>query len=251
MGGNDYKTIGEILEKESQLFYAAESKYGEFFRNAANFNGLLQNFIKEPKTMSGIFAIFLSQLKKHNVLALLSVVRLHHIQAMLNLRLVLEAGANAAYALANPNQEDFVKDNDIGILDSPQKLTGKRYKWLDENYSAGSSAIKNMKNTINESCAHSNIIYEIKNNGISENNEQVILETPFFDPEDEYSIKTDLWMIGNISLILMALFNEINKKSGLLIFTDIFIRDLLDLEKENHRLKEDILHHTYNFVNQA
>ena len=248
MGGNDYITIGEILEKESQLFYAAESKYGDFFRNAANFNGLLQNFIKEHKTMSGIFAIFLSELKKHNILALLSVVRLHHIQAMLNLRQVLEAGANAAYALGNPNQDDFAKDNDLGILDSPQKLTDKRYKWLEKNYSAGSSAIKNMKDSINKSCAHSNITYATKNIGISKNDEQVILETPFFDDEDENLIKTDLWMIGNISLILMALFNDINRKSGLLIFTDVFIRDLLDLEKENLRLKENILKSTFKKV---
>ena len=58
--------------------------------------------------------VFLSQIKKYHTLALFSVARLHHIQAMLNLRQVLEAGVNAAYGLANPNQDDFVIKNASG-----------------------------------------------------------------------------------------------------------------------------------------
>src|SRR6516164_11309174 len=45
--------------------------------------------------LSMMFARFFSLLKKHHMLALLSALRLHKVQTMINLRQVLEAGINA------------------------------------------------------------------------------------------------------------------------------------------------------------
>lgn len=249
MVANYCVTIDEILKKETQLYYEAESKYGDFFRNAANIICLLQIFIKEAGPMAWLFVMFLSQVKKHNMLALFSVVRLHHIQAMLNLRQVLEAGANAAYALENPKHDDFAKDNNMGIIDPSQKLARKRYEWLDKNYSAGSTYIKNMKNFINEECSHSNIIYALNNFGVSKNDNQDVYEIPFYDTEDEYQVKTDLWMIGDIAMELMGLFICVNKNSNLLTISDNFVKEFLDLVEINHQLKEEIKKHslTMNF----
>src|SRR2546430_9857689 len=53
-------------------------------------------------------ASFFAQVKKHHMLALFSTVRLHKVQALMNLRQVLEAGACAAFAIANPDHKHFV-----------------------------------------------------------------------------------------------------------------------------------------------
>jgi hypothetical protein len=76
-----------------------------------------------------------------------------------NLRLVLEAGACAAFAIANPEPSHFVTTDSQGLLNSSQKLTGKIYNWLDENYPDGSNKIKAMKVLINASTAHANLVF--------------------------------------------------------------------------------------------
>jgi hypothetical protein len=80
------------------------------------------------------------------------------VQAMMNLRQTLEAGACAAFAIANPDHTYFVDTDDSGILDPYQKLARKRYNWLDHHYPEGSTAIKLIKNQINSSTAHANLI---------------------------------------------------------------------------------------------
>jgi hypothetical protein len=47
------------------------------------------------------FAGFYAHVKKHHLLALLSAVRLHHVQTQMDLRQVIEGGAWAAFALAH------------------------------------------------------------------------------------------------------------------------------------------------------
>lgn len=233
-------TILDIVAKEKDMFGEAHQKYGEYFENPLYFNSLLQTFITEVAPEAWIFVMFLSQVRKHHTLAMLSTTRLHHIQAMMNLRQVLEAGANAAYAIANPNDKDFAEADEDGILDLSKDLTNKRYKWLDEKYPAGSQAIKNLKNSFNSASTHSNIAYahlnfsakDLKGKGF---------ETPYFDIEDEYHINTDYWLIGNIALGLMDLFFGVNKDYPILIFSDDFITKLHELEKENLKLKDELM----------
>jgi hypothetical protein len=137
--------MGEILESEKLMVERAGQRYGEHFINAAEFNRLLQGFIKSIDGDRITLAIFLSQVKKHHTLALFSVVRLHHVQAMMDMRQVLEAGACAAYAIAHTDVADFADTDEDGILDPSQDLAKKRYRWLDDNYQKSSQAIKNMK----------------------------------------------------------------------------------------------------------
>ncbi len=228
-------TFGEIIDSEREMFLTASERYGDFFINASEFNILLNEFIKSVDPDRFIFAMFLSQIRKHTTLALFSAVRLHHIQAMMNLRQVLEAGSCAAYAIANIEKSGFADIDENGFLDPSQKLTGKRYKWLEENYPAGSTAIYNMKNSINNSSAHANIVYAHNNFSFDEKTGK--FSTPFFDKEDEFWVKTDLWQIGNIIMGLTDLFFGVNKDLDVIKFTDDFVPRLKDLEKENHRLK--------------
>ena len=232
---NKVQTVGDILEAETNLFLEAEVKYGSAFKNAADFNDLLNNFISEVKPDAWIFSIFLSQIRKHHLLALMSATRLHHVQAMLNMRQVLEAGVNAAYGLANPTQDDFIK-KEGGILTTKPSMENKRRQWLEKYYKEKSDFIKNMKNGINQTCAHSNIIYAFNNFGIEDQR----FTTPFFDNSKEHWVKTDLWMIGNISLGLMDLFYGVNKSVNTITFSETFIRRLKDLEANNHKIKAEL-----------
>jgi len=232
-------TIGDIIESESQMILHGAERYGDYFINASEFNHLLQQFIKSVDPDRFIFAMFLAQVRKHHTLALFSAIRLHHIQTMMDLRQALEAGSCAAYAIANPDRAGFADVDEYGILDASQELTKKRYKWLEDNFSKGSNAIKNMKKTINESTAHSNIVYAHNNFKFDDN--QGIFETPFFDIEDDYLVKTDLWQIGNIAMGLMDLFYGVNKDFDVIKFADDFVSRLKTLETENQRLKAEMM----------
>lgn len=236
----DFKqsTFEEIVESEREMILTAEERYGAYYANASKFNILLSDFIKSIDPDRYIFAMFLSQIKKHSLLALFSTVRLHHIQAMMDLRQVLEAGSCAAYAIANPDQNGFADIRENGILNASQELTGKRYKWLDEKYPTGSTAIHNMKGSINSSSAHSNIIYAHNNFKLNEGAGKI--ETPLFDKEDAYLVKIHLWTIGNIIMGLTDLFYSVAKDHGGIVFADNFISRLKELENENHRLMAEI-----------
>ncbi len=237
-----YETIGDVLESEKQMFFEAQKKYGDFFANAFDFNSLLNDFIKKVDPQAWIFIMFLAQIKKFHLLSLFSTVRQHHVQSMLNMRQVLESGVNAAYGLENPNQEDFVVSENGGTLQAPQALQNKRYTWLEDNYPDKSKHIKSMKTSINNSCAHSSMIYAFNNFEMG-NAEERVFETSFFDKDDDYLVKTDLWMIGNVAMGLMDLFNGINQKVKYIEFNDDFIPKLLDFEKKNHKLKAEMQKH--------
>jgi hypothetical protein len=232
-------TIGEILDSEHEMALHAEEHYGEFYANANAFVALFGSFIKSIDRDRYIFAMFLSQARKHHMLALLSVVRLHHIQAMMDLRQVLEAGACAAYAIANTDPKDFADVDEQGILIPSQELTVKRYKWLDANFSAGSEAMKGMKEAINKSAAHSNIVYEHNNFQLGEGEQ--VFGTPFFDIEDDYYVKTSLWQSGNIALTLMDTFYGVAQKHGGIKFAEDFVSRLKEYEAQNHKLKEEMM----------
>jgi hypothetical protein len=77
---------------------------------------------------------------------------------MMNLRQVLEAGAAAAFAIANPEPEHFATTDAQGFIDPSQELTKKRHQWLDKNFPGNSAAIKENKDRINDYFAHANVV---------------------------------------------------------------------------------------------
>jgi len=245
MNSPKQSNLTEIIESEHELMATAPKLYGEFFDHALESYKLLQSFIVTLKDEGWLFVAFIAHLKKHCLLALLSTVRLHHVQAVMNLRQVLESGANATFALGNPNSDDFARVTEEGILQLPKKLKDKRYKWLDENYPNGSSAIKSMKKAL-QTYSHSNIIDAHRTFKYKEQNGIAMLETPFFDFENEYQTKSNLWSVANISMGLMDLIYGINQKQKIITFSDDFVGRLQALDRENKRLK-GILMDTPNF----
>src|SRR6266852_9339724 len=116
------------------MLLTAEERYGKYYKNARVCSIFLSRCITEVDHDRMMFARFFALMKKHHMLALLSILRLHKVQAMMNLRQVLEAGAAAAFAIGNPEQHHFAETDEQGLLDPSQALTKKRYQWLDQNY---------------------------------------------------------------------------------------------------------------------
>jgi len=234
-------TFAEILDSEKEMVLSGE-RYGHYHNNALGFIDLLSNgMIKSIDLDRFVFAIFLSQIRKHLTLSLFSALRLHKVQAMMNLRQVLEAGSCAAYAIANTDPADFADVRDDGTLDPSKKLTKKQYDWLDQNFSAGSTSIKRMKDTINEFGTHANIVCAQQT--FEHDFEAGIFNTTFFDYEDEMSVKTDLWLIANVTLGLMDLFYGVNQTLGVVKLQDGWSDKFQALAKENERLKVEMLAH--------
>jgi len=232
--------IGDIIESEKQMILNAEVKYEKFFINASEINNLIINdSIVSVNPDRYFFATFFSQIKKHHTLALFSAVRLHHVQTGMNMRQVLEAGSWAAYAVSNTEEEKFYEKLPDGTMSIPQKLRDEKNEWLEKNFKDSSDHFKNNIKHVGGSTAHSNLVYAQKNFKFDFNNGK--FETPFFDYEDDFHIKTDLWWIANVGYSIMDLFYGINTKFNVLKFTDDFIPKILELKRINDQLKLEMM----------
>lgn len=235
-------TIDEILDSEREMVIRGFDRYGAYFSNASDFINILGNgMINSISADRFVFAIFLSQIKKHLTLSLFSALRLHHTQAMMNLRQALEAGACAAYAIENTDPANFADVRDDGTLDPSKKLAQKRYDWLDQNFPDGSAGIKRMKDMVNVIGTHANIVTALHT--FKNDLEAKIFNTPFFDYENERWVKTDLWQIANVALGIMDLFYGVNELSGAIKLQDTWPDQFNALAKENERLKAEMLAH--------
>lgn len=221
------------------MILTAPDRYGQHYESALAWTMFLTRFVRSIDAEIFIFGAFLSQVKKHHTLALLSAVRLHKVQSMMNLRQVLEAGACAAYAIANPDPKDFVDVDNHGLLDPSKKLTVKRYKWLEQNYRAGSDAIKEMKDQINVSTAHANLLNTY--NTFQPDDKARAFAAPFFDFEDEYYVKSDLWLIGKVALTLLDLFYGVNAELNLVKLIDDFEARFSQLAQQSETLRQEMM----------
>jgi hypothetical protein len=214
------KTIGDIIESEHLMLSSAPQRYGAYYTIAIDLSEFLSLAVKSIDRDHETFSRFMSQVAKHHLLAVFSTVRLHHIQAMMNLRQVLENGACAAFAIANPDPAHFASTTPEGTLDASQKLTIKRYEWLNKHFPQGSSSIEAMKKMINKSTAHANIAYTNQNFRLAETGDG--FNTPFFDFEDEYFVMCDLLMASSIALSLIKLFYGVKKDVNAIVWRDDF-----------------------------
>jgi hypothetical protein len=232
-------TFEEIVESERGLVQHAEARYGKYYRNARACSIFLsRSIVTVELSHHETFGRFFSQLKKHHMLALLSTVRLHKVQSMLNLRQVLEAGAAAAFAIANPEMHHFVDVDPSGFLDPSKDLAQKRYRWLERHFQSDSQAIKEKKELINRTTSHANIVSA--NQTYSVDDKQENIAAPFFDIEDEYHVQVDLWLVSSIGVELMALFHRVNQTRNAIEFTEDFPAYLNHVARQNDTLHAEI-----------
>ena len=217
--------IGEIIESERIMVLSASERFGHFYENAMGTNYLLQHGVAGVPHHRSLFARWGSQLKKHHLLALWSFVRLHQIQGLMNLRQVLEAAVDAAFAIAHPdNIEDYARVDGRGALVTPQSLKKKRYAWLAKHYKDGSDSIQTLKEAINEYGAHGSVVQTMNNFQVRLEGPEPFFGTSFFDAEDGYHVKIDLWRAANIGLSVLDLLYGVNRDFGVLTFAGDYVR---------------------------
>jgi len=232
-------TLDAIIDSERAMVLSASQRYGENYDTARDSAMLMGSFLKSIDTDRWIFSCFLADAKKHVTLALFSVVRLHRVQAMMDLRQALEDGAFAAFAIANPDPSHFVDVAEQGFLNLSKKLASKRYKWLERNYPEAAEAIQGRKNSINSIEAHADLVNAFNMSRADEGIRAYL--TPFFDPETEHHVKTSLWRVADVALALMHVFYEVNERRNVIKFADNFWPRIQALGERNEALRQAIL----------
>jgi hypothetical protein len=210
--GNEAMSLNDYSAQEHQRVIDAERRYGDFYVNAYKTTLLLSNIMMWPVTDCEIFIRFLSQLKKYHSLSLLSTLRLHRIQAKMDLRYFLESTVNAAYALVHQNTNIYF-DYEGGKQPEAQKASRLAYTWIDGAYKDHSKMIQQIKGQINDQSAHANI-FSSQHNFAYVLGERAEIHTTFFDFEDEGWIKADLYQCAQAGLIAIDLLLAVQKQYG-------------------------------------
>ncbi len=171
-------------------------------------------------------------------LTLFSIIRLHKVQASLDLRQLIEYGTDAAYSIAFPDVEEFAKTDEFGIMDSTKELKSKRYEWLKKNYPATSEAILRIKGPV-QILSHSNIVDTNRGYKLlfSENNAQI--QVSYFDFEDDYIEKASLWQLANTTLAIMGLWYEVGQNYKTIEIVSNFAERHSILMQENQTIKDE------------
>ena len=233
--------IGEIIESERLMVLSAPERFGHFYDNAMGTNHLLQHGVAGVPHHRSLFARWGSQLKKYHLLALWSFVRLHQIQGLMNLRQVLEAAVDAAFAIGHPdNIEDYARVDGRGALVTPQSFKKKRYAWLAKHYKDGSDSIQTLKEAINEYGAHGSVVQTMNNFQLQLERQEPFFGTSFFDAEDDYHVKTDLWRAANIGLCVLDLLYGVNRDFEVLAFAGDYVSRLQELIRQHEALGEEM-----------
>jgi hypothetical protein len=139
----DYYKI--IVDGEWILTKDAEETYGEYFKHTKESLSLFLEFIKEIDPKATTFVRFFSQVQNHAILALLSIVRKHDVQAGMNIRQMIEHSRLAVYALYYDDESNFYCRDDRGVAHQRGKVVSKARAFLDKNFKEESSVLKKTK----------------------------------------------------------------------------------------------------------
>lgn len=231
--------IVQLSKQEHALIKNGCVEYGRIFQNAHDLVFLTGHFISSIKPEGFVFSLFMPQVQKALTLSLLSCLRNHEVQLNMMLRYALESACLAGYALSNPNIDDFCYTDSNDCLYPKEKAKEKAYKWINSSFQPYSEKIKFMKDTINESFAHANILSAPQNYNFSE----AEISSLFFDNPDALMTQKNLWLIANISFGLLDFLARVIQKHSLVNFADGFHEKMKIYGKENGDIKDQLTSH--------
>jgi hypothetical protein len=208
-------SLDRFSEEEHKKFLDAESKYGNAFVNAYNTTIMLSNILLWPIKDCDLFIRFYSQMKKYHTLSMLSTVRLHRIQAKLDLRYFLESTVNAAFTLAHTDTKNYLDLKNKKVNDA-QKATSNAYKWIEGAYSEHSTFIKGLKADINNQTAHAHVANSAHNFDFIPGARAEIV-TSYFDFDDDQQVKEDLWVCAKAGLTAIDLMLAVQNNHGVFL----------------------------------
>jgi hypothetical protein len=230
-------TLIDISKEDDRLIGEAKIKYGKIYDNTENLVFFLWDFLKSAEADAWIFASFLSQVRKFAILSLLSTIRKHNAQSLMDIRQIFEASVLATYSLHERNDTTYYyKDkNDVAYV--KENVRAKAYKWLGDNYKNHSDTIKNQKQIINNMWTHANILLTPLNFRLE--GEEKFLSS-VFDNEDDFQAKNNLWFLANSCWGLLDLFAREIIKTKMAKLSDDFVLKMQQFGKDNEFLKKEL-----------
>ncbi len=222
-------SVPEIARREADLTQSAADSYGEFYSVAEASCGLFSDCVNEIADDHIQFAVFHSLARKHLFLGLLSSVRQHHNQTMMNLRHAYEAGVAACYAIAHRDDE----------IDTDDELR-KYYKWFAEQASDLSKAIRGHKNVFSTYAAHAAFV---GGGRVVEFKSGPELLTSFFDRDSESQSARDLVDVASAALSILTGYSQLTRASRSISFDRSVwpqrLIELYDRHSQTMRLRPD------------
>lgn len=232
------RTIAEMLDSERAMVLDGVDRYGKYTEHAGDASLFSSKFIDTLLTRDRlVFVQYHALAKKHHTLAWFSTLRLHKVQSAMNLRQVLEAGALAACAIAKPDPYEFITVDANGFVTQPKKQIAKLYAWLDQKYPAGSKQLKDIKDQINGTIAHASLIIAASN--VESQVGQHL--APFFDRDNDFHVKTDLWRIGQVALAILDLYFGVNLDHRAIKFVPDFESQIRSLDGQSRSLRDEMM----------
>jgi hypothetical protein len=226
-------SLNALSADEHQMVIDAERRYGNYYVNAHNTTIMLSNIMMWPLIDCDLFIRFLSQMKKYHTLSVISTVRLHRIQAKMDLRYFLESTVHAAYSLVHTDTKIYF-DFDAGKILDAKKASEKVYVWIEATYNDHSKGIQNIKKLINEQTAHANVVNS-EHNFRYVPGERAEIHTSYFDFEDDKMVKVDLWQCAQAGLIAIDLILAVQRQHGGFLPSD-HVDELAVLIEDNKAL---------------
>lgn len=232
-------SIFEISEEEHRLVMRGKDEYKEAFDVPNELVKFLIRFIEKADLKVYVFMSYLSLVYNSLWLALLSALRSHQVQAMMNMRQALEAGVRAAYALVFLDRDNFVIEKGNGTLEERNNLKKLCYEWLDRKYPKESKTTKFLKESINKLFSHANLITAQNVTKFSKKKYWAMI----FDKEDTLMVKANLWLVANIAFGLIDLFAKVSEETKIINLIPDFAAKMSEYGKRIENIKQDLVVH--------
>ncbi|MEW9702952.1 hypothetical protein [Paenibacillus sp. SI8] len=227
-----------VSTTEHQMIINSFDEYGDYYRYATESIDLLNGFIASIRTDAHVFMIFLSQIQKSSILAVLSTLRRHDVQALMTVRHLLESSVLATYSFIEHDLDEYAYTSKNGYAIEKKKIKERARKWLNAEFPEYSNKIKQIKGQINDFYAHANLLSAFANYEFSEVDK---ITLRLFDKKEDLFIKQRLWWIGNICFGIMDLFIKVNQKYPIITLINEIDERMISLARYNNKLQEELM----------
>jgi hypothetical protein len=230
-------SLQALVQEEFELTASAHDRLGSFVPLAATGTSLLNNSIASIGRDHFVVAALMIAMQKASTLAFLSYVRKHVAQAEFNCRQLIEFCALAAYLLAHPEIElGDPRDDSSLALAKAKALSGKAYKWLNQQHPLHSKNLLEFKGIINDTTAHASVYVSYFTFPWDGENTTDCFDGTFFDMVDDDTIRMYLTSLARLILVVIDTLRVAAKSHSGITFYE-------DLEQTLARFERDIQAH--------
>jgi hypothetical protein len=230
-------TLADFAQAEATAFEANRKLAGDYAMFAEESVTIFASMIVRIDRGHQLFMAYYSAVRKASICATLSALRQHKVQSSLNLRQAIEGTVLMTYALMNPRPEILEGVTEI----SPRiedKLSDKARKWLAGAYPPYSEKLKLLKDNINETDSHANLINTYAT--FDFDSTEKTSRNRFLDRDDEDHLKITLWTVGHTMTHLAAAYVDVALDAEGIEIAEDFRDRIAHLSKVNDALIDDV-----------